>query len=118
MSYADRIVPALEDLAELLTGAGVPATLERNSLQLPGAWVTPAVVGGFTLSGAAQLTAAVLLAVPAGGDLGPLKALTALLAKAETVLTPDEDVDTSVVLSVRNNPVPAFRLAVVIDLEE
>lgn len=118
MSYAARIVPALQDLRDQLTAAGVPASLDRARMQVPGAWVTPASVGGFTLSGAAELTAAVLLVAPAGGDEAPLTVLTGLLERAMTVLTPDEDVDTSVVLSVRSNSLPAFKLAVTIDLQE
>jgi len=118
-SYADRIVPTLEDLAALLTSAGVRAGLERSQLEVPGAWVTPASVGDYTLDGEAHtITTAVLLVAPAGGDLAPLKVLTGLLAKAETVISPDEDVDTSVVLNVRNTPLPAFRLTVVIPIKE
>lgn len=118
-SYAERIVPTLEQLCQLLEGAGVRASLERSSMTIPGAWVTPASVGVFTLDGQAHtITAAVLLVAQGGGDLAPLRTLAGLLARVEAVLSPEGDVDTSVVLNVRNNPQPAFRLAVTLPILE
>jgi len=124
MSYADRIVPALEELADLLTTAGVPAATDRARLQLPGAWVTSSSIGEVTLAGSATLRASVFLVAPAAGDWEPVRVLSGLLAKALTVIDPDEDpatdalIDTSVILNVRSNPLPAFRLAVDLPLEE
>ncbi len=118
MTWAARIVPTCQGLADALTAAGVPATLDRARLAVPGAWVTPGTVPVGTLSGAAQLRASVLLVVPAGGDLAALTGLAKLLDKALTVLTPDDDVDTSVVLPHNGNALPAFRLGVDLDLKE
>lgn len=110
--WAARLVPACQELAGLLTAAGVPATLDRSKLKLPGAWITPASARTHTLAGQGRARVSVLLVVAQSGDLESLTALSGLLAKALTVVKPDEDVDTSVVLPIGNNPLPAFRLAV------
>lgn len=117
MSYAAALVPALRNLAGLLTAAGVPAGLDRSTMTVPGAWVTPATARQVTLSGAGRARAHVLLVTTAGNDSEALEGLSGLLDRALTVISPDEDVDTSVVLSVRNNSLPAFRLAVDLTLE-
>lgn len=118
MTYAARLVPALQELADVLTAAGVPATLDRTRLPVPGAWVTPGTAKVRTLSGAGRVRASVLLVAPASGDLEALETLAGLLDLALTVVTPDADVDTSVVLPHNNNALPAFRLAVDLNLEE
>lgn len=118
MSWADRIVPACQELADLLTAAGVPATLDRADLRVPGAWVTPGLARPRTLAGAGQVDVSVLLVSKAAGDQVSLSVLADLLSKALTVIDPDEDVDTSVVLPHNNNALPAFRLVVALDLEE
>jgi hypothetical protein len=120
VSWADRIVPACQHLADLLTQAGVPATLSRSTLRVPGAWVLPATATTETLSGAGTVRATVLLVAPSAGnkDQEALEDLAGLLARALTVITPDEDVDTSVVFPHNNNALPAFRLSVDLDLEE
>lgn len=116
---AARILPALEHLADLLTEAGVRATVDRAELAIPGAWVTPGTARTVTLSGAGRVRASVLLVAPGStGDREALKTLTGLLGLALEVLDPDEDVDTSVVFPHQNNMLPAFRLAVDLDLEE
>lgn len=112
---------ACQSLADRLTDAGVPATLNRTSLQVPGAWVRPdkalgvATLAGWSLTGA---RASVLLVVSQAGDLESLSDLEGLLVKALTVIDPEEDPDTSVVLPHNGNALPAFRLVVDLDLEE
>lgn len=120
MSWAEHLVPACQDLADRLTAAGVPATLSRSQLRVPGAWVMPASGRQLTLSGAGTLRANVLLVAPSAGnkDREALEDLQGLLVRALTVLVPDEDVDTSVVFPHNNNALPAFRLVVDLDLEE
>lgn len=117
MSWASQIIPACQDLADTLTAAGVPATLNRTSLQVPGAWVRPDTAGRATLRGGTT-RASVLLVVPQAGDLEALGDLVDLLDKVLEVLDPDGDVDTSVVLPHNGNALPAFRLVVDLDLEE
>lgn len=118
MSWAAQLVPACEDLAARLTAAGVPATLDRSALRVPGAWVMPSTAAPLTLSGSGTCRVNVLLVVPEGGDLEALKDLQRLLVKALTVIDPDEDVDTSLVFPLNNNSLPAFRLVVDLTLEE
>jgi hypothetical protein len=115
MSYAGRLVPACRELAVLLTEAGVPATLDRKGLQVPGAWVRPDSAGPYTL-GAARARASVILVAPQAGDSEALEDLCGLLDAALTVIDPEEDVDTSVVLPHNGNALPAFRLVVDLDL--
>ena len=111
-NWATRLVPACQELADTLTAAGVPATLDRSRLKLPGAWITPGTARAHTLAGRGRARADVLLVVAQSNDLESLTALGGLLATALTVLTPDGDVDTSVVLPIGNNALPAFRLPV------
>ncbi len=118
MSWATSLVPACQSLAALLTQAGVPASLNRADVRVPGAWFAPETAGQVTLSGAGRARVAVYLVTQPAGDLEVLKDLTAQLEAALTVIDPDEDVDTSVVINIRRNTVPAFRLLVDLDLEE
>lgn len=117
-SYADRLPAAMEQLVTLLRGAGLPADTDRMRMKIPGAWVRPDTVTSYTLAGEggpARSRVSVLLVAPQEGDAEALADLSRLLAKALTVLSPDEDVDTSVAVPIRNNMHPAFRLTV--DLE-
>lgn len=132
-SLASRLVPACQELADALTAAGVPATLNRADLQVGagngrrgGAWVRPdSFSTGQTLAGGGTARVSVLLVAPAAKDKEALQDLAALLELALPVLTElgtlvpaaeDEDVDTTVLLNVRNNNLPAFRLAADLDL--
>lgn len=117
MTYAARLVPALTELADRLTAAGVRATADRGALSVPGAWVRPDTAAGpRTLAGGGRVRVSVLLVAPQSTDLEATRTLCGLLDLTLGVFTPDEDVDTSVVLPHNNNPLPAFRLVVDIDL--
>jgi hypothetical protein len=120
MTVADRLVPALQGLADLLTAAGVPASLDRAKVNPRGAWITAETIGVTQLDGSGVLRAHVFLVAPTGADdLTKLTILAGLLSKALTVLTPDEDVDTSYTVSLPHTPsaaFPAFRLVTDIDL--
>jgi hypothetical protein len=113
------IAQKCQDLVNDLKAAGVRASLSRGSLEVPGAWVRPdAMTGRATLAGWApdKVRVSVILVAPQAGDLEALTDLEALLAATLTVIDPDEDVDTTVVLPHRNNPLPAFRVVVDLDL--
>lgn len=112
MTWAARIVPACQDLADRLTAAGVPATVDRRRLEVPGAWVTPETARPLTLAGTGRCRVSVLLVAPMGGDLEALGVLAGLLEKTLTVVRPDDEVDTAVLFPHNNNPHPAFRLPV------
>lgn len=118
MSWADRIVPACKELQQVLTAAGVPATLSRSSLRVPGAWISPATANGKTLDGTGRANVDVLLVVPAQADEEALGDLQDLLSKAISVVrpAPGTDVDTSVIFPHNNNALPAFRLVVALSL--
>jgi len=117
MSYASRILPALVELVDVLDAAGVKATLDRSRLPVPGAWVTPASAAQLTLGGGARLTVHVLLVAQDSGEGEALATLSGLLDLTLEAITPDGDVDTSVVLARPNlSPLPAFRVPVNIDI--
>lgn len=116
--YGARLVPALKGLCELLASAGVPASLDRSTMRVPGAWVRPDTVTATSLAGEtgpARSRVSVLLVAPQEGDAEALADLARLLSKALTVIDPDEDVDTSVLVTIRTNAHPAFRLVVDLD---
>jgi hypothetical protein len=118
MTYAADLVPALEGLRDLLIAAGVRASLDRATLPVPGAWVRPDSTAGYSLAGDGRARVSVLLVCPQNNkDSESLRDLTRLLDKALTVIDPDDDVDTSVVLPVGQNNLPAFRLVVDLDLK-
>lgn len=118
MTYAARLVPALKSLCAQLTAAGVPASLDRATMKVPGAWVRPDTTSGddnlrdSSSTGTARVS--VLLVAPTAGDAEALADLARLLDKTLAVIDPDDDVDTSVVLPIRSTNHPAFR--VVVDL--
>lgn len=117
-NYAGRLVPALKGLAQHLTTAGLPTSLDRQTMRVPGAWLRPDSVTATSLAGdkgPARARCSLLLACPTQGDAEALADLSRLLAKALDVITPDEDVDTSVLLTIRSNTHPAFRLVVDLD---
>lgn len=119
MSYAASIVPALQALQEVLATAGVPSSLDRAKLPVPGAWITPATVSQVNLAGDGLLVAHVLLVAQESGEAEALGTLTGLLGRLLEVIDPDGDVDTSVVLTRPNaSPLPAFRVPVSLECKE
>jgi hypothetical protein len=123
MSAAAGLVPALEQLAATLTDAGVRASVDRNKVNAPGAWITPATLDVTTLAGGGEVRVHVYLIAPTSlDDLGVLRTLGGLL---EVALDPDfgglapvEPVDCSVGLQLPHTSTtfPAFRLTVDLDL--
>jgi hypothetical protein len=118
MTYAARIAPALEELRSVLEGAGVKAATRRDKVPVPGAFVAPASVSVTpTLGGGLATLRAHVLLVAADNDAATTE-LAKLLDAALGVLEPDEDVDTSLLFPINNNPLPAWRLVVDLELEE
>lgn len=116
MSYATKLLDECKALAEALTTAGLPTTLSRTKLRVPGAWLRPDSCGPRTLSGAGEARVSLLLVTQPAGDEEALKDLAGQLELALSVVDPVEDVDTSVVLPHNNNMLPAFRLQLDLDL--
>jgi len=120
MSYPSRIVPTLQALCAQLEDAGIRASVDRSKVNAPGAWVSPQLTTTHTLDASGRMRVHVYLIGPTGADdLTVLKTLAGLLDLALTVLTPDEDVDTSYSVALPHTPTatfPAFRLVVDVDL--
>jgi hypothetical protein len=113
---------ALQSVADALTDAGVPASIEPGQVAVPGAWVQARQVDQLRLDGGGNLQASVWLIAPDTGTGPALDTLADLLDVALAVLAVDvgdgEVIDTGqgVVLPHTATPLPAFRLAVDIDI--
>jgi len=99
----------------------VTATLERDQVHPPGVWVTPQTVDILTLSGGAVARFHLHLVVPASGDAVSHKQLAELLDRltdpdGPCAFVPAEPVDTGWALVVRENALPAYRLAIDVDI--
>lgn len=123
MDLAERIVPGLQGLAEELTAAGVPTSLERTRVNPPGAWLTAQGITSVYLDGSGTIRAHLFLIGRASqGDVATLTALSGLLQKALPVVSLADDVDNldmSYQVALPHTPettFPAFRLLVDIDL--
>lgn len=112
------LVETLDQLAEALTAAGVPAAVDENDVPVPGAWLSVRGPSWPTLRGI-RWRVDVLLIVGAGSTLPALTELEQLLLKVvPDVLTPDEAAEV-VTVSLPADPttaLPALRLPLDIDL--
>jgi len=78
---------ALQDIADQITAAGVPATTDPRNLNLPGAWVTPGTVSFDVLDAqTAFMRFDVYLVAPDHGAVHSLNALGEQLAQLRTAL--------------------------------
>ena len=120
MNIGDKLVDRLNWVAAALSATGMNGSLTRSKVNAPGFWVTPQLMSIDNLDGSGTARLHVFLIAPTGqDDLTVLKTLSGLLSKALTVLTPDEDVDTSYTVALPHTPAatfPAFRLVVDVDL--
>lgn len=106
------IAPALAQLANELRAAGVPATTDAGSVQIPGAWLSARTITRRTPA-AATLRVQVHLAVGGGlEDSQALAKLGELLDAALSVIHPAEPVNTASALSLPagGDPLPSFLL--------
>lgn len=83
---------ALQELADLITAAGVPASIDPGLVNAPGAWIHAATCERDTLGGGYLVRAHVELVVPDYDVATALDALDGLLAKVLTVAVPDDPV--------------------------
>lgn len=117
-----QLMDACRELVSDLQAAGVSASLERTATDTPGVWVSPQTVDVRTLSGDGTARVHLNLVVSDSGDVDAHEALCALLDDVLDTpvfgahLVPAEPVDTSWALVIRDTPLPAYRLAVDIDL--
>jgi hypothetical protein len=102
----------VQQLVQLLVGAGMSASTNPEDVTMPGAWVTVEGVRAITLTDI-QLECAVYLVV---GDQDYARAYTALADlynQAATVLSPDGlVVPQGVVMPGNPTPLPALRVPV------
>ena len=113
-----RVMPALLALVDELNDAGVPASLNRSEVNTPGAWVSPQTIDVTTLDGGGTARVHIVLVV---GDLGDTASHTALLGLVDKVLTlglfpADEGIDTGWSLMLRDQPLPAYRFPIDLDI--
>lgn len=104
-----------KELRDELAGAGVPASLDPDSVPVPGAWVSVRSIDPMTLSGGVLVRLHVHLIAPDGPALQAWDHLAGLLDLALDVVDPDEPINTahSVLLPhTPTQPLPAFLLVV------
>lgn len=104
----------LEELARLLTAAGLPSSVDASDLNLPGGWVTLESFTSRGMGGDIRLTAVVYLIVP---DTDPSRAMPQLAAaynQLRAVMSPDGPVVAQGVIlpSAPTEPMPALRVPV------
>lgn len=82
-----NIGDALQDIADMVTAAGVPAALDPRDLELPGAWVTPGAVSFDVLDAdTAHMRFDVYLVAREHGAKVSLNTLGGMLAKVRPAL--------------------------------
>jgi hypothetical protein len=114
---SDRIRAALTPVRDALAGAGVPASLDPATVQVPGAWITGRSIDQLTMRGGGRLTYHLYLIAPAVATLQALDILTGLYEAAWPVIDPVTEegdvVDLAQSIALPSNPtvgLPAFRL--------
>lgn len=115
--------PAVAGLLTALRGAGLRADVDPEQLTADPAcvWVQPRSVDDLTLAGGGTLTCWLYVIVATGDTLHALTLLDDTLAAVlELVRLADDDTQldlaSAVVLPSSPNPLPAFRVAVALDL--
>lgn len=103
----------LDQLIDVLRGAGLEANMNAAELNLPGAWVTLDTLQAVTVGGGLQLTARVFLIVGETDNARALGGLLELMTKLLTVITPDGQVQAQgVVMPDGSTPLPALSVPV------
>lgn len=112
MPLPDLSFQPLQDVADLLTGAGLRAALDPQDVDPPGAWVTLEEFSQRTVRGDLRVTAAVYLIAPNVDYRRAMEQLAQLFNLARTVLTPDGPVRAQGVILPADptQPLPALRL--------
>lgn len=121
---SSRIRDVLTELRDALAGAGVPASVDPATVQVPGAWIAPQWLDEMTMTGAYRLVVYVYLIAPAVGTLEALDILGGLLDAATPVVEPSTEegdrLETNQAVTLPANPgtpLPAFRIITHLTLE-
>ncbi|HXG71271.1 MAG TPA: hypothetical protein VNJ04_11765 [Gemmatimonadaceae bacterium] len=111
------IQDALDALVAVLLGAGIAAGCDPAKLNPPCAWVHADQFTIDNLDGSGTLGAFVDLAVPAWAYPQAMAALTDLLGRALSVITPDGPVELDRAIDLTGGKtLPAFRIPLDLDL--
>lgn len=108
------MLEALEDLAQQLTAAGIPADIDPARVPVPGAWVAAEEMQVVTLDGTQQLHVDVHLIVPDNGTRAALEQLQTMLATALSVIDPRAAVTLDATVKTPGGVLPAFTIPTVI----
>lgn len=111
---------ALNDIAELVTAAGVPAAVDARNLSLPGAWVNPGTVSFDTLDAdKAAMRFDVYLVAPDHGAIHSLNELGRMLSQLRDQLPVGEAQPVMVNLPNHGaDPMPALLITIDAELTE
>jgi hypothetical protein len=109
---ADLSFQPLQDVADLLTAAGLPTSTNPEDVNLPGGWVTMEEFSTRNLAGDIRVTAVVYLIAENTDHRRAMEQLAAAYNLARTVLTPDGPVRAQGVIlpSAPTEPMPALRI--------
>jgi hypothetical protein len=115
------IAEALRGVCTALTGVGIPAAINAEDVQVPGAWVSARDLTYSTLAGGRSVTVRVWLVIGQTDDETALDLLEQLLDGAAEVLdidTTTDPVQLAATLSVRSDEgaLPAFQFTTTLDL--
>ena len=113
-----KVLEELEGLAQALTLAGVPASVEPSEVPVPGAWVTARTADIETLAGGGTLHAYVYLIAAENGIREAHKELGKLLAlMPDTWVAGELSLNEGVALPANpSTPLPAYRVPVDLDI--
>jgi len=105
---------SLQDIADMVTAAGVPAAVDPRNLNLPGAWVTPGLVSFDVLdTDTAFMRMEVYLVAPDHGAVLSLNNLGDMLAKVRSALPVGEAQPVMVNLPNHGaDPMPALLISI------
>ncbi len=118
--FGGQILPALQGQAADLIAAGIPTSLIRSEVKIPGAMLVPTRAYVSTLEFGGTLRADLYLLSPDhGDDTKVIRVLSGLLDQAVNVITLDADevVDLNYTFQTASGAgVPAWRVPIDLDL--
>lgn len=104
------MIDALNELAQLLTTAGVPASIDPAKVQAPGAWIEADTLKPITLDGRHELNVNIHLIVQDHGTTASLEQLEQLLTIALAIVDPRSPVQLDGYVATRDGKLPAFTI--------
>lgn len=105
-----KITAALQQVTDLLQGAGLSAGPDTDKLNPPCAWVAPDRIRQEYLDGGGELDVSVYLIAPAQGFAVELETLEGMLGQALTVIGPDGEITLDEGVQTSAGILPAFKI--------